>query len=81
MEITSLKLWIKLSPEQLDGLNRGYEVVPDENSRRYGLRMGPMYGRDSALYFLDWAPGVVIQNTDIQQRGYAVMEMEISALG
>ena len=81
MEITSLKLWIKLSPEQLDGLNRGYEVVPDDRSRRYGLRMGPMDTGDSSRFFLDWAPGVVIQDSDIQQRGYAVMEMEISALG
>ena len=36
---------------------------------------------DSSRFFLDWAPGVVIQDNDIQQRGYAVMEMEISALG
>ena len=77
----SLKLWIKLSPEQLDRLNRGNEVVPDDRSRRYGFRMGPMDVGDSARFFLDWAPGVVIQDSDIQQRGYAVMEMEISALG
>ena len=75
----SLKLWIKLSPEQLNELNRGNEVVPDERSRRYGFRMGPMEVGDSAHFFLDWTPGV--QGSDPQQKGYVVMEMEISALG
>ena len=51
----SLKLWIALTPKQLEELNKGNEVFPDEYSGRFGLRLGPKEGCGSCpvLYGLD----------------------------
>ena len=35
----SIKLWIALTPKQLEELNKGNEVFPDEYSGRFGLRL------------------------------------------
>ena len=51
----SIKLWIALTPKQLEELNKGNEVFPDEYSGRFGLRLGPIGGCGSCpvLYGLD----------------------------
>ena len=75
----SLKLWIALSPMQLEALNQGKEVFPDEYSGRSGLRTGPADAVNHAQYFMDWTPDGL--KGEHHQKDYAVMEMEISALG
>ena len=75
----SLKLWIALSPGQLVELNKGNEVLPDEFSGRFGLRTCPAAAVDRAQYFMDWTPDGL--KGEHHQKDYAVMEMEISALG
>ena len=47
----SLKLWIALTPKQLEELNTGKEVHPDEFSGRFGLRLGPEEAVDCAKKF------------------------------
>ena len=34
----SLMLWIALAPKQYEDLNEGKEEIPDEYSKRFGLR-------------------------------------------
>ena len=75
----SLKLWIALSPGQLAELNKGNGVLPDEFSGRFGLRTCPAAAVDRAQYFMDWTPDGL--KGEHHQKDYAVMEMEISALG
>ena len=75
----SLKLWIALSPKQLEALNQGKEVFPDEYSGRFGLRTGPADAVNRAQYFMDWTPDGL--KGEHHQKDYAVLEMEISALG
>ena len=75
----SLKLWIALAPKQLEELNKGNEVFPDGYSGRFGLRLGPAEAVDRAQYFMDWTPDGL--KGEYHQKDYAVMEMEISALG
>ena len=75
----SLKVWIALSPGQLVELNKGNEVLPDEFSGRFGLRTCPAAAVDRAQYFMDWTPDGL--KGEHHQKDYAVMEMEISALG
>ena len=75
----SLKLWIALTPKQLEELNTGKEVHPDEFSGRFGLRLGPKEAVDRAQYFMDWTPEGL--KGEHHQKDYAVMEMEIFALG
>ena len=48
----SIKLWIALTPKQLEELNKGNEVFPDEYSGRFGLRLGPKEAVDRAQYFM-----------------------------
>ena len=52
----SIKLWIALTPKQLEELNKGNEVFPDEYSGRFGQRLGPKEAVDRAQYFMDWTP-------------------------
>ena len=75
----SLKLWIALTPKQLEELNKGNEVFPDEYSGRFGLRLGPKEAVDRAQYFMDWTPEGL--KGEHHQKDYAVMEMEVFALG
>ena len=75
----SLKLWIALSPGQLVELNKGNEVLPDEFLGRFGLRTCPAAAVDRAQYFMDWTPDGL--KGEHHQKDYAVMELEISALG
>ena len=75
----SLKLWIALTPEQLEELNKGNEGFPDEYSGRFGLCTGPAEAVDRAQYFMDWTPDGL--KGEHHQKNYAVMEIEISALG
>ena len=75
----SLKLWIALEPKQLEELNKGNEVFPDAYSGRFGLRLGPAEAVNRAQYFMDWTPDGL--KGEYHQKDYAVMEMEISALG
>ena len=75
----SLKLWIALTPKQLEELNKGNEVFPDEYSGRFCLRLGPKEAVDRAQYFMDWTPEGL--KGEHHQKDYAVMEMEIFALG
>ena len=75
----SLKLWIALAPKQLEALNQGKEVFPDEYSGRFGLRTRPADAVSRAQYFMDWTPDGL--KGEHHQKDYAVMEIEISALG
>ena len=77
----SLKLWIALSPGQLAELNKGNEVLPDEFSGRFGLRTCPAAAVDRAQYFMDWTPDGLKGEHHQKDYAYAVMKMEISALG
>ena len=75
----SIRLWIALAPNQLADLNAGREAWPDEFSGRFGLRLGPKEAVDRAQYFMDWTPEGL--KGEHHQKDYAVMEMEIFALG
>ena len=63
----------------MEELNKGNEVFPDGYSGRFGLRLGPAEAVDRAQYFMDWTPDGL--KGEYHQKDYAVMEMEISALG
>ena len=75
----SLKLWIALAPKQLEALNQGKEVFPDEYSGRFGLRTGPADAVNRAQYFMNWTLHGL--KGEHHQKDYAVMEIEILALG
>ena len=64
-------LYVALSREQVAELKRGNEVVPDERSGCFGLRTGPVTAA------LEWTPA----GGEHHQEEYAVMEMEIFAIG
>ena len=68
-----------MTSKQLEELNKGNEVFPDEYSGRFGLRLGSKEAVDRAQYFMDWTPEGL--KGEHHQKDYAVMEMEVFALG
>ena len=64
----SVKFWIALPTEQLNELNKGNEVLPDKYPSCFGLRKCPLETVDCSQL-----PRAL--------KNYAVMEMEVSALG
>ena len=49
-------LYLGVTPLQLESLRRGYEITPDQHSRRFGLRSGPHGAIERAHYFMNWSP-------------------------
>eukprot|EP00435_Cladocopium_sp_Y103_P062544 s582_g24.t1 len=49
----SLRLWLALTPKQVEDFNKGQEVQPDEYSNRFGLRTTPTEAVERAQYFMD----------------------------
>ena len=70
----TLKLWIALNPEQLEALNQGKDVFPDEYSGRFGLRIEPVGAVTRAQYFMDWTPDGL--KGEYHQKDYVVLELE-----
>ena len=56
MAMETLRLWLALTPAQFEKLNKGEEVMPDEYSKRFGLRRTPLEAVERAQYFMDWSP-------------------------
>ena len=75
----ALKLWIALNPEQMEALNQGKDVFPDEYSGRFGLRIEPVGAVTRAQYFMDWTPDGL--KGEYHQKDYVVLELEVTALG
>ena len=64
----SVKFWVALPIEQLIELNKGKEVLPD---------------RFSSCFWLRKCPAETVDRSQLPRalKNYAVMEMEVSALG
>eukprot|EP00435_Cladocopium_sp_Y103_P056018 s780_g18.t1 len=77
--MSSVSLWLALSPKQFADLNAGKDVHPDEHSGRFGLRRSAGAAVDRAQYFNDWTPDGL--KGEYHQKGYVVLELEFTAFG
>eukprot|EP00435_Cladocopium_sp_Y103_P001572 s1031_g1.t1 len=77
--MSSVSLWLALSPKQFADLNAGKDVHFDEHSGRFGLRRSAGAAVDRAQYFNDWTPDGL--KGGYQQKDYVVLEVEFTALG
>ena len=73
----SLKLWLALTPPQFEALNKGEMVVPDEYSKRFGLRKTPEAAIERAKYFMEWTPSDVPENEKRDPKEYVLVEVEL----
>eukprot|EP00435_Cladocopium_sp_Y103_P075327 s23_g56.t1 len=77
--MSSVSLWLALSPKQFADLNAGKDVHPDEHSGRFGFRRSAGAAVDRAQYFNDWTPDGL--KGEYHQKDYVVLEVEFTVLG
>ena len=75
----TLFLWVALSPKQYHDLNAGKEVIPDEYSKRFGLRRTMLKAVERAHLFMDWSPEG--SKGETHPKDYLAIQIEFSPLG
>ena len=75
----TLFLWVALSPKQYHDLNAGKEVIPDEYSKRFGLRRTMLKAVERAHLFMGWSPEG--SKGETHPKDYLAIQIEFSPLG
>ena len=78
-QMESLLLWVAFSPQQYAALNEGKEVIPEEYSKRFGLRRAMLKAVERAHLFMDWSPQG--EKGETHPKDYVAIQIEISTLG
>lgn len=78
-QMECLRLWVAFSPQQYGDLNEGKEVIPDEYTKRFGLRRTMLKAVERAHLFMDWSPQG--EKGETHPKDYVAIQIEISPLG